>query len=419
MKDFKAIRLSYKNTPLEVRGKLSLSQDDCEQLLKTYQNDERLNELLFVSTCNRTEAYYIADEDISVSLINNICKVKEIEDTEANQYFESVCDPKDVQNHLFRVAMGLESQVVGDIQISSQVKRAYQWTADHEMAGPYLHRLMHTIFNANKRVQIETEFRDGAASVSYAAVEMLDELTSDINDPKILVVGLGEIGTDAVRNLQNTSISDVTIMNRTFSVAEELASETGYKTRPFEELWKAAKEADVIISSLPIADYFNKENISSLDILAFKCFMDLSVPRSVAENVEEIPGVIVYTVDDINARADKALEKRIKAIPHVEAIIEASLSEFNKRTQEMEFSPIIKGLKNTLEEIRDKEVQKYDSQLSSKEKKQVDKITKNLLNKIMKVPVLQLKATASANKKEGQKMGKIITDLFDIDLEKR
>lgn len=417
MKDFKAIKLSYKNTPLEVRGQLSLSQEDCETLLKVYQNDSRVNEMLLVSTCNRTEAYYLAEKDLSTDIIKEICKLKEIEEKKAFDYFESICSSNEAQMHLFRVAMGLEAQVVGDIQISSQVKRAYQWTADHEMAGQYLHRLMHTIFNANKRVQIETEFRDGAASVSYAAVEMIDEITSDISDPKILVVGLGEIGTDAVRNLQNTEISDVTIMNRTLSVAEELASDTGYNIREFSELWQAAKEADVIISSLPIANYFNAENVKSLDILAFKCFMDLSVPRSVSTDVEKIPGALVYTVDDINARATKALEKRLNSIPKVEAIIESSLVEFNKRTQEMEYSPIIKGLKSTLEDIRTKEVQKFEKELSSKEKKNIDKLTKNLLNKILKIPVLQLKTTSNIDKKEGQKMGKIITDLFDLDID--
>ncbi|WP_044201247.1 glutamyl-tRNA reductase [Flammeovirga sp. OC4] len=415
MKDFKAVKLSYKNTPLDVRGQFSLSQQDCEDLLKVYQNDERVNELLLVSTCNRTEAYYMADEDLSKDIINKICTLKAVEEDKAYKYFESMSSASDAQMHLFRVAMGLEAQVVGDIQISSQVKRAYQWTADHEMAGQYLHRLMHTIFNANKRVQIETEFRDGAASVSYAAVEMIDEITSDVSNPKILVVGLGEIGTDAVRNLQNTDITDVTIMNRTLTVAEELAAETGYQVRDFSELWKAAKEADVIISSLPIADYFNAENVKTLDILAFKCFMDLSVPRSVAVDVEKIPGALVYTVDDINARADKALEKRLNSIPKVEAIIEASLTEFNKRTQEMEYSPIIKGLKSTLEDIRCREVQKYEKDLTSKEKKNIDKITKNLLNKIVKIPVLQLKTTSNIDKKEGQKMGKIISDLFDLD----
>lgn len=416
MKDFKALKLSYKNTPLEVRGQFSLSQEDCENLLKVYQNDDRINELLLVSTCNRTEAYYVADDDLSKDIIQEICQLKQVEEEKAFQYFDSICISNDAQLHLFRVAMGLEAQVVGDIQISSQVKRAYQWTADYNMAGQYLHRLMHTIFNANKRVQIETEFRDGAASVSYAAVEMIDEITSDISNPKILVVGLGEIGTDAVRNLQNTDITDVTIMNRTLSVAEELAAETEYSVREFSELWSAAKEADVIISSLPIADYFNANNVKDLDILAFKCFLDLSVPRSVAVDVEKIPGALVYTVDDINARASKALEKRLNAIPKVEAIIDASLTEFNKRTQEMEYSPIIKGLKNTLEDIRVKEVAKHYDDLSSKEKKQVDKITKNLLNKIVKIPVLQLKATSSVDKKEGQKMGKIISDLFDLDI---
>ncbi|MBB6459989.1 glutamyl-tRNA reductase [Flammeovirga kamogawensis] len=418
MKDFKEVRLSYKNTPIDVRGKFSLTQQECEELLKDYQSDDRINELLFVSTCNRTEAFYVSDEDMSVDIIQKISNKKGVDIKEAVKYFESDCDPLQVQNHLFRVALGLEAQVVGDIQISNQVKRAYQWTADNNMAGQYLHRLMHTIFSANKRVQIETEFRDGAASVSYAAVEMIDELTLDITDPKVLVVGLGEIGTDAVRNLQNTDISDVTIMNRTLSVAEELAEDTGYKIRGFEELWHAAKEADVIISSLPIADYFNVENVKDLDILAFKCFLDLSVPRSVAEEVDKIPGVLVYTVDDINARADKALERRLNAIPKVEAIINDSLVEFNKRSKEMEYSPIIKGLKNALECIREKEVLKYQDQLSTKEQKQVDKITKNLLNKIMKVPVLQLKASASVDKKEGEKMGQMISELFNIDIEK-
>src|SRR5690606_25690246 len=131
--------------------------------------------------------------------------------------------------HLFRVSLGLEALVVGDMQISNQVKRAYQWTADAQLAGPFMHRLMHTVFFTNKRVVQETPLRDGAASVSYAAAELIEELTRNIHHPNILVIGLGEIGTDLCKNLTKLETENVVICNRTLSTAEELAESCGFK----------------------------------------------------------------------------------------------------------------------------------------------------------------------------------------------
>src|SRR5690606_6661167 len=143
--------------------------------------------------------------------------------------------------HLFHVATGLQSQVVGDMQIPNQIKHAYQWSADLNMAGPFLHRLLHTIFFANKRVAQETFFRDGAASVSYAAVELLEGL---MPNPKILVVGLGEIGTDVCRNLSQNTNAEVTLVNRTRSKAEALGAELGFRVADFADIESEISNAD-------------------------------------------------------------------------------------------------------------------------------------------------------------------------------
>ncbi|GAA4845533.1 glutamyl-tRNA reductase [Algivirga pacifica] len=411
--NFKAISLSYKTAPLEIRGQFSIQEGEYADVLLKIKETIGIQEALIVSTCNRTEVYYSASEDLSIPLIKLLCVQKGIPSEDATDLFANITDPQEALWHLFSVSMGLESQVVGDIQISNQVKRSYQQSADADMAGPFLHRLMHSIFYTNKRVAQETAFRDGAASVSYAAVEMVEELTNDIHQPKILVVGVGEIGEDVVRNLLNTDITDVQICNRTFSKAEALAEECGFEAIDFSHVWHASKEADVIISSVAVPDFFHKERVNEMDILAFKCFVDLSVPRSVAHEVEQIPGVLVYTVDDINNRADKALEKRKKAVPHVKNIIEETLTEFSQWAQEMVFSPTIQKLKNSLEQIRQEEIRKHLKSLSEDEADKVEKITMNIMNKIIKIPVLQLKAACKRD--EANTLAEVLHDLFDLE----
>ncbi|MFW5759957.1 MAG: glutamyl-tRNA reductase, partial [Cyclobacteriaceae bacterium] len=194
--NFKALSVSFKNTPLEIREKLALDEEMTERLLRFFKEFSSLSEILLISTCNRTEIYYSGDEITSLEIIKMLCIEKGLSNPDKLLHYFQPYHGTEAVEHLFRVALGLEAQVVGDLQITNQVKRAYQLSADYDMAGPFLHRLMHTIFFANKRVVQETAFRDGAASVSYAATELVEELTTHIINPKILVLGLGEIGAD-------------------------------------------------------------------------------------------------------------------------------------------------------------------------------------------------------------------------------
>lgn len=412
---FKAISLSHKTAPLEIRELVALNEDSCKQLLVTLKEFTDASEILIISTCNRTEVYYSAPEDHSYTIIKLLGIQKGVS-REALQesYFDIIPDHNEAVKHLFEVCIGLHSQVVGDMQISNQVKQAYQWTADLDLAGPFLHRLMHTIFFTNKRVVQETRFRDGAASASYAAVEMVEELTAEISRPKVLVVGLGEIGADVCKNLSDKNIADITITNRTIEKALPIAEACKLRIADFADLWEEMKTADVVISSVARPDpLITRALVEKMDILSYKFFIDLSVPRSVESSVEEIPGVLVYNIDNIRSKATEALAIRIGSIPHVERIISESIGEFNDWSKEMVVSPTIQKLKNALEQIRQEELSRHLKHMTAEESEKIEKITRNMMQKIIKLPVLQLKAACKRG--EAETLVDVLNDLFDLE----
>ncbi len=413
---FKAVSLSFKKAPLAIRELIALDEAACRQFLQTLHHELDLSDLLVLSTCNRTEIYYSAARDQSPAIIEALGKLKQLPDVSTYfPYFDVLDEHTDAVRHLFEVAMGLEAQVVGDLQISNQVKQAYQWSADADAAGPFLHRLLHTVFFTNKRVQQETAFRDGAASTAYATLELVEELTADVANPRVLVVGLGEIGADVCRYFGDSKVfSDVTICNRTRAKAEELAAECGLKMLDFEELAEGLKEADVVISSIARAEpFFTKALVANLEVLSYKFFIDLSVPRSIAPDVEQVPGVLVYNIDTIQSKASAALERRLAAVPQVRAIIEESIIGLQDWTKEMLVSPTIQKLKNALEQMRLEELDRYQKKLSPEEAKRLDSITRSLMQKILKQPVLQLKAACKRG--EADQLIDSLTDLFDLE----
>lgn len=413
---FKAVSLSFKKAPLAIRELLSLDEAACRRFLNTLHNELGLNDLLVLSTCNRTEVYYAAEDDRSREIILALGHLKDRPDIgQFLPYFDLLPDADAAVRHLFEVAMGLEAQVVGDLQISNQVKMAYQWAADADAAGPFLHRLLHTVFFTNKRVQTETSFRDGAASISYAALELVEELTTDVANPKVLVVGLGEIGADVCRHLSASKVfSEVVICNRTRAKAEALAAECNMRIVDFEDLVPALKEADIIISSINRAEpFFTKELAENLDVLSFKFLIDLSVPRSIAADVEQVPGVLVYNIDAIQSKASAALEVRLAAVPQVRAIITESIAGLNEWAKEMMVSPLIQKMKANLEHLRQEEMDRYQKRATPAETKLLDEATRSLMQKILKQHVLHLKS--ACRRDDGGQLVELLGELFDLE----
>ncbi len=415
---FRVVSLSYKSAPVHIRELISLDEAAIQRLLLKLKEFFSVTDALVLSTCNRTEIYYNHESDLSMDLVKLIGIERGLSDAISYlDYFQILNEEKEAVTHLFRVSMGLEAQVVGDIQISNQVKRAYQTAADLDLAGPFLHRLMHTIFFTNKRVVQETAFRDGAASLSYATIELIESLTQNIFQPRVLVIGLGEIGEDVAKNMVHLPTAQIKIANRTLSKAEKIALPLGFEVILFEACQKAMEEADVIVCSVRMQDPFiTKQLVESFSIPSFKVFIDLSVPRSIETTLEDLPGVVLYNVDNIRSKATSALQNRLDSIPAVEAILEESIEEFEAWQKEMVVSPTIQKLKQSLEQIRQEELGRYLKNVDEKEYVLIDKITKSMMQKILKVPVVQLRAACQRD--EAADMIELITDLFDLEKSK-
>lgn len=410
--NFKALVLTYKTAPVAVREQVSLNEAGVKQFLNFIRDYAVTTDVLVVSTCNRTEIYYVSDKDYSAEIFRGLALIKQIE-AGFEQHFTQL-DGLHAVNHLFEVAIGLDAQVVGDLQISGQVKNAYQWSADENMAGPFLHRLMHTIFFLNKRVVQETSFRDGAASISYAAKELAEDVTMSLREPKVLVLGVGEIGQDFCLNLVNSRLQNVMVLNRTTDKAEKLAQKCGFRAGSIDLLQEELSKADVIVSSVSGNEpLVTRELLKDIKILSHKFFIDLSMPRSIEPSIEEIPGAIVYNLDDIQEKTNEAVEKRKASIPRIREMIRETIAEFEDWSKEMIVSPTIQKLKNTLEKIRQEELVRYMKNAKPEEAEKLEEMSRSLMQKILKYPVLQLKAACKRG--DAESLSEMLHELFNLE----
>lgn len=418
---FQALTLSYKTASVEVREQVALSSQEAHALLEGLRDSAEAQDWLVLSTCNRTEIYYAAAEDLSGLIITRLATIKGYDLVNDNRFgaplrsfFRFIDNHEEAVRHLFEVSIGLESQVIGDIQLINQVKQAYQLSADLNVAGPFLHRLLHTIFFANKRVTTETPFRSGAASVAYAAAELVETLASQWRDPHVLILGLGEMGRDVASNLRNANLGTVTVCNRTLEKAEDIAEQYQFSVRPFAEYQEAIKEAQIIVSSVAVSEPLIKaSDLVGLEPTAVRCFIDLSMPRSIDPACDNTPGVVLYDIDQIQSKASEALAARMACIPQVKNIVEEALSEFGNWSQEMVVSPTIQKLKTALETIRQEEMSRHLKNLSDSEAALIDKVTKGMMQKIIKLPVLHLKA--ACRRGEAETLIDVLNDLFDLE----
>ena len=416
--NFKAISISHKSAPVEVREQLALNKDETLEILEHIREFYPLRDVFVLSTCNRTEIYYASDQDFSEELVKLIALKRTTPyNHELMERFHLVSDHDQAVAHLFRVALGLESQIIGDMQITNQVKNAYQLSADADLAGPFLHRLMHTTFFANKKVVQETAFRDGAASVSYATLDLIEQITISMQKPKVLILGLGTVGRDLCMNLadhRSFQNHQIKLANRTRETAQELANTCGFQEVAWEDITLHMSDADVIVSAVNAPQpIITVDQLQAFNILSFKYCIDLAIPRSMEENIDDINGIVLYNLDDIQSRTDQALQQRLAAIPQVETIAREAIVSFHDWSEEMSVNPTINKLKNALEQIRKEEIARYLKNANTDEALIVEKVTKSMMQKVIKLPVLQLKAACKRG--EAETLIDLLNDLFDLE----
>lgn len=374
---FYVVGLSYKKADAEMRGKFSLN-DEAKNNLLEQAKEEGIESLIVISTCNRTEIYGFAQHPFE--LIKLLCDNSNgtVDDFRQVAY---VHKNSDAVRHLFKVGTGLDSQILGDFEIISQIKSGFIKSKEKGLAGNYLERLVNAVIQASKRIKNETELSSGATSVAFASVQYIMDNVKDVSHKNILLFGTGKIGRNTCENLvKHTQNNHITLINRTKENALEVAGKFNLIVKDYTDLKSEITKADVLIVATGAQNpTVNKE---ILELSKPLLILDLSIPKNVDQNVLDQEGVELIHMDYLSQLTDKTLERRKTFIPQAEAIIENSMSEFMAWTNMRKFAPTIHALKSKLEQIKDGEVDYHRKKYDNFDIEQAELISVRIIQKI-------------------------------------
>ena len=374
---FYVVGLSYKKADAEMRGKFSLDSVAKTALL-TQAKDEGIESLIVTSTCNRTEIYGFAEHPFQ--LIKLLCENSR-GTVEEFQKVAFVYKSQEAVNHMFRVGSGLDSQILGDFEIISQIKTSFTESRSFGLINAFMDRLISAVIQASKRIKTETGISSGATSVSFAAVQYIIRNVEDIGNKDILLFGTGKIGRNTCENLvKHTKNSHITLINRTKDKAERLAGKLNLIVKDYAELHQELRKADVVV----VATGAQNPTIDK-EILNLKkplLILDLSIPKNVNENVNDVEGVTLIHMDHFSQMTDDTLENRKSHVPAAETIIEDVKAEFMTWTKARKFAPTIHALKEKLNAIKKSELHFQSKKISNFNEEQAEIISARIIQKI-------------------------------------
>lgn len=374
---FYSVGLSYKKADAEVRGQFSLDAVAKTRLLEQAKN-EGIESLIVTSTCNRTEIYGFAEHPFQ--LIKLICDNSN-GSVDAFQKVGFVYKNQEAINHLFRVGTGLDSQILGDFEIISQIKTSFTHSKSMGLANAFTERLVNAVIQASKRIKTETEISSGATSVSFASVQYILKNVEDISNKNILLFGTGKIGRNTCENLvKHTKNEHITLINRTKDKAEKLAGKLNLIVKDYSELHLELQKADVVVVATGAQNPTVDKAI--LNLKKPLLILDLSIPKNVHENVEELEGVTLIHMDYLSQLTDETLENRKLHIPAAEAIIEEIKEEFVTWMKGRKFAPTINALKEKLNAIKASELDFQSKKIADFNEAQAEIISNRIIQKI-------------------------------------
>jgi len=388
------IGINHETAPLDVRGQLSFNADEIQLFFEFLKDRMTEFESVLVSTCNRTELYYSVNKScghsITEQMVSHILEFKKLTGNTVFDFYKYY--DTDAVRHLFKVASGLNSMVLGENQILGQLKEAYKISIDLNRAGSVMSRLFHKAFQAGKRVRSETDINKGASSVSYAAVELTHKIFSSLDGHPILLIGAGEAGDLVLQSLKERGSNQIEIINRTFSRAETLAEKYSARALSFDMLEEALTACDIVITSTaadkPIIVEEQLEGIMKKRKNKMLLLIDLSVPRNIGESVRSMKNVFLFNLDDLQEVVAFNYSKRQDAIKKANVIVEELVCEFESWLSGLKLSPTIDQLKNKLGGLMENELINLKNSISEEEfgclKRFSDKVHKKYLGLIIK-----------------------------------
>lgn len=375
--EFCVVGLSYRKADAEIRGHFSIPESQQQEILERAK-ELGVESLSIVSTCNRTELYgFTNTPDLLIGLLCDFTRgdLEELEDVSYTHIGE------DAVQHLFNVATGLDSQILGDFEIISQLRRGFRRSKELGMLNAYMERLANAVIQASKRIKNETSLSSGATSVSFAAVQYILARVPYVSEKNILLFGIGKIGRNTCENLiKHTKNDHITVINRTKTKAEEIAGKFNLVVRDYANIESEIAQADVLI----VATGAQSPTISN-EILHLQkplLILDLSIPKNVDPKVAENPYATLVHLDDLVQVTNKTLEERKSQIPIAQSIIDEIKADFNIWANNRRFAPTIRALKMKLSEIKRGEIDNQKKKIDGFNEEQADILADRLIHKI-------------------------------------
>ena len=392
--------VSHHTAPIELRERLAVSPADLPAALARLTALPSLGEGVLLSTCNRTEAYVTCRnlEEGHESLVAYLAGTDALPEDDLRPHVYLRTDG-DAARHLFRVAAGLDSLVVGEPQILGQVKQAYSTAAERDCTGALLNRLFHTAFTTGKRVRSETGLAEGAVSVSYAALGLARKIVGDLRHASVLVVGAGEMAELTARHFAAQQPKRIVVCSRTAAHAEALAADVGGSVVPWAELDAALAQADVVVTATgATTPILTRPRVQA----ALKSrrgrplfLIDIALPRDVDPLVAGDDDVFLYNIDDLQSVINESLARRTSETTRAEAIVNQEVERFMAWARSRTAMPTVVALRQRFDAIRRAELDRLQPKIAGlppDARARVDEITRLIIEKLLITPTEQLKA---------------------------
>ena len=396
--------LNHNTTSIELREQLSLNEDAIRSALARLacgHLSASIAELVIISTCNRIELYAASSQLAFAELeafLSDVCGVPAKQFRDHSYRFEDL----DAARHLFEVAAGLDSLVVGEPQILGQIVRALELSRGQNMAGPVLNRLFQSAIHAGKRARTETGISRNPASVSSLAASLAERVVHPIAEAQIVILGAGEMAELAVEALRKRGANRILVVNRTVEHAHAIANRWDAQITTFENLETALASADILISSTGAPHIILSAEMvrKAMQVRAQRplFLIDIAVPRDIDPDAANIPLVKLYDIDNLNAKLEGALAERMAEVPQVKSILKEEISEFAEYMKSLEMIPIISDIRQQAETIRLEMLEKTLRRmpdLTDVERARIEAMTQALVKQILHAPTNRLRAEAS------------------------
>ena len=397
------VGVSHTTAPIEVREKLTFRPRECVRVLGRLRAEGLIREGVVLSTCNRTEIYAVEEKSVGLSEIESILSDRLGVDSTRFTY---VRRDREATSHLFAVAAGLDSMILGEAQIQGQVRDA--WEQCRTEAGPILNRMFQTALLAASRAREETGIGRGAASVSSSAVQLAKKIFGGLAGRRAMILGAGDVAELALECLLNEGVRVAIVANRTHERALSLAERHGATAMHYDECWQLLRDVDVLICSTaapsPVVTVARvRDSIEARGDRPL-CVLDIALPRDVEAAVGDLDNVFLYDLDDLRAAAAANLEQREEDVPAARAIIAEEVQKFWDWVAGLAAVPVVREFRDEMDRLRSTELAaalRRIGPLSPEQADVIEQFSKSLMNKFMHEPSVRLKAAAA----NGQGLG--------------